>query len=139
MADEQKQSEEVLGALSACGERRDRLEHSRVAGAAAGSVSWNPGVRAPDLHEARDHEAERPDVDAEARLAEFARHGQELLRSGTADGAITLAERLARRGEPQKAVAHLLHRQDGAKVLHEEHLRRLTSCPGPWAAGFLPR
>ncbi|MEU7967445.1 hypothetical protein AB0D09_28890 [Streptomyces sp. NPDC049097] len=61
--------------------------------------------------------------DAEAELAAFARSDEELLRSGTVQGAIALAERLVRRGEPQNAVAHLRDRLDGAKVLRREHMR----------------
>jgi tetratricopeptide (TPR) repeat protein len=56
-------------------------------------------------------------VDAEAEPAEFARSDEELLRSGTVAGAIAFAERLVRRGQPQKAVAHLRDRLDGAKVV----------------------
>ncbi|MER5834985.1 hypothetical protein ABT116_30155 [Streptomyces sp. NPDC002130] len=56
-------------------------------------------------------------VDAEAKPAEFARSDEELLRCGTVDGAIALAERLVRRGQPHKAVAHLRDRLDGAKVV----------------------
>jgi thioredoxin-like negative regulator of GroEL len=62
-------------------------------------------------------------VDADAELAEFARSDEELLHSGTVDGAIALAERLVRRGQPQKAVAHLRDRLDGAKAVRAEHLR----------------
>ncbi|MFJ8668930.1 hypothetical protein [Streptomyces sp. NPDC093600] len=54
-------------------------------------------------------------ADAQAEPAEFATSDQELLRSGTVDGAIALAERLVRRGEPQKAVAHLRDRLDGLR------------------------
>lgn len=56
-------------------------------------------------------------VDAEAESAAFARSDEELLRSGTVAGAIALSERLVRRGEPQKAVAHLRDRLDAAKVV----------------------
>ncbi|MEV6057636.1 hypothetical protein [Streptomyces sp. NPDC052107] len=70
-------------------------------------------------------------VDAEAELAAFTRSDEELLRSGTVHGAIALAERLVQRGEPQKAVAHLRVRLDGAKVLRGEHLRQPTSRPEP--------
>lgn len=60
--------------------------------------------------------------DAEAELAPFARSDEELYLDGTVHGAIELAERLVRRGEPQKAVAHLRDRLDGAKVLRREQL-----------------
>ncbi|MCX4633073.1 tetratricopeptide repeat protein [Streptomyces sp. NBC_01443] len=53
----------------------------------------------------------------EAELAEFTRSDEELLRSGTVDGAIALAERLVRRGQPHQAVAHLRDRLDGPKVV----------------------
>ncbi|WP_314251670.1 tetratricopeptide repeat protein [Streptomyces kutzneri] len=56
-------------------------------------------------------------VDAEAELTEFARSDEELLHSGTVDGAIALAERLVRRGRPHQAVAHLRDRLDGPKVV----------------------
>ncbi|MER6317412.1 tetratricopeptide repeat protein [Streptomyces sp. NPDC001581] len=56
-------------------------------------------------------------VDAEAELAEFTRSDEELLRSGTVDGAIALAERLVRRGQPHRAVVHLRDRLDGPKVV----------------------
>ncbi|MFD5410996.1 tetratricopeptide repeat protein [Streptomyces nojiriensis] len=56
-------------------------------------------------------------VDAEAESAEFARSDEELLRSGTVDGAIALAERLVRRGQPHRAVVHLRDRLDGPKVV----------------------
>lgn len=56
-------------------------------------------------------------VDAEPESAEFTESDEELLRSGTMAGAITLAERLVRRGEPQRAVAHLRDRLDGAKAV----------------------
>ncbi|MFJ9447891.1 tetratricopeptide repeat protein [Kitasatospora sp. NPDC101235] len=70
-------------------------------------------------------------MEAEAELAAFAGSDEELLRSGTVHGAIALAERLVRRGEPQRAVAHLRDRLDGAKVLRGEHLRQPASRPGP--------
>ncbi|MFF4429533.1 tetratricopeptide repeat protein [Streptomyces sp. NPDC001513] len=56
-------------------------------------------------------------VDAEAELAEFTRSDEELLRSGTVEGAIALAERLVRRGQPHRAVVHLRDRLDGPKVV----------------------
>ncbi|WP_327733061.1 hypothetical protein OG749_03545 [Streptomyces nojiriensis] len=56
-------------------------------------------------------------VDAEAEPAEFASSDEELLRSGTVDGAIALAERLVRRGQPHRAVVHLRDRLDGPKVV----------------------
>ncbi|MFD7783309.1 hypothetical protein ACFV4Q_09495 [Streptomyces nojiriensis] len=56
-------------------------------------------------------------VDAGAESAEFARSDEELLRSGTVDGAIALAERLVRRGQPHRAVVHLRDRLDGPKVV----------------------
>ncbi|MFK0108656.1 hypothetical protein [Streptomyces sp. NPDC091217] len=56
-------------------------------------------------------------MDAEAELTEFTRSDEELLRSGTVHDVIALAERLVRRGEPEKAVAHLRDRLDGAKAL----------------------
>lgn len=63
-------------------------------------------------------------ADAEAELAPFAASDEDLLRSGTVAGAIALAERLVRRGEPQRAVTHLRDRLDGTQVLRREHLRQ---------------
>ncbi|MFE6667451.1 hypothetical protein ACFVFH_28310 [Streptomyces sp. NPDC057697] len=57
-------------------------------------------------------------VDAEAEQGDFPGQvdfpgsDEELLRSGTVDGAIALAERLVRRGRPQQALAHLRDRLD---------------------------
>ncbi|MEU5083448.1 MULTISPECIES: tetratricopeptide repeat protein [Streptomyces] len=56
-------------------------------------------------------------ADAEAEPAEFAGSDEELLRCGTVDSAIALAERLVRRGQPQKAVAHLRDRLDEARAV----------------------
>ncbi|TXS19954.1 hypothetical protein EAO71_33205 [Streptomyces sp. ms191] len=62
-------------------------------------------------------------VDAEAEPGELARSDEELRRSGTVDGAIALAERLVRRGEPQQAIAHLRDRLDGVNVVRGQNLR----------------
>ncbi|MCX4546934.1 hypothetical protein [Streptomyces sp. NBC_01565] len=53
----------------------------------------------------------------EAEPAEFARSDEELLRSGTVDDAIALAERLVRRGQPHQGIAHLRDRLDRPKVV----------------------
>ncbi|MET9477507.1 tetratricopeptide repeat protein [Streptomyces sp. NPDC002917] len=62
-------------------------------------------------------------AEADAELAPFARLDEDLLHDGTVRGAIAFAERLVRQGEPQKAIAHLRDRLDGAKVLQRENLR----------------
>ncbi|MFJ8164187.1 hypothetical protein ACIRBY_25130 [Streptomyces sp. NPDC096136] len=59
----------------------------------------------------------------EAEPAEFARSDEELLRSGTVEGAITLAERLVRRGQPHQAVAHLRDRLDETNAVRGQYLR----------------
>lgn len=66
--------------------------------------------------------------DAEAELVEFASSDEELLRSGTVDGAIALAERLVRRGQPHEAVAHLRDRlQDHPAQGCPPHPRRAAA------------
>lgn len=62
-------------------------------------------------------------VDAEAELAEFARSDEELVHSGTVDGAIALAEGLVRGGQPHQGVVHLRDRLDGPKVVRGSLLR----------------
>ncbi|WP_405709756.1 MULTISPECIES: tetratricopeptide repeat protein [unclassified Streptomyces] len=47
---------------------------------------------------------------------------EELLSSGTTGGAIAVAERLVRQGEPEKAIAHLRDRLDGTRRLRVEDL-----------------
>ncbi|MFC5918366.1 hypothetical protein [Streptomyces pulveraceus] len=54
-------------------------------------------------------------VDTEAEQSDFPGSDEELLHSGTMDGAIALAERLVRRGRPQQALAHLRDRLDGPR------------------------
>ncbi|MEU6343266.1 tetratricopeptide repeat protein [Streptomyces sp. NPDC046977] len=66
-------------------------------------------------------------ADAEAERAPFAPTDEELLQDGTVSGAITLAERLVRRSEPRKAIAHLRDRLDQPRALQREHLRQPAS------------
>lgn len=63
-------------------------------------------------------------ADAEAELAPFAVPDEELLSQGTVHSVIALAERLVRRGEPHRAVAHLRDRLDRTEVLRREQLGR---------------